>query len=110
MNKKIKTLIIYKTGIHYIIIINEKGSLLMNKNYIQFCLHPKSYPNCGTRKGLCSNRGYDKTFFVTTYNLALPNFAHIIHRHSNVLYSSDRCRNVFFLSVQQQELHHLSLY
>ena len=24
MNKKIKTLIIYETGIHYIIIINEK--------------------------------------------------------------------------------------
>ena len=32
MNKKIKTLIMYETGIHYIIIINEKkSSLLMNK-------------------------------------------------------------------------------
>ena len=71
-----------------------------------------------------ANRGYDKTFlktqiqrasdiprtdalankpktqtettpFVITYNPALPNLAHIIHKHSNVLYSSDRCRNVF---------------
>ena len=33
--------------------------------------------------------------FVITYNPALPNIAHIIHQHSNVLYSSDRCRNVF---------------
>ena len=32
MNKKIKTLIVYETGIHYIIIIDEKkSSLLMNK-------------------------------------------------------------------------------
>ena len=29
------------------------------------------------------------------YNPALPNLAHIIHKHSNVLYSSDCCRNVF---------------
>ena len=71
-----------------------------------------------------ANRGYDKTFlktqiqlasdilrtdaltnkpktqtettpFVITYNPALPNLAHIIHKHSNVLYSSDRCRNAF---------------
>ena len=71
-----------------------------------------------------ANRGYDKTFlktqtqrasdilrtdaltnkpktqtettpFVITYNPALPNLAHIIHQHSNVLYSSDRCRNAF---------------
>ena len=55
-----------------------------------------------------ANRGYDKTFlkiqiqrasdttpFVITYNPALPNLAHIIYKHSNVLYSSDRCRNVF---------------
>ena len=71
-----------------------------------------------------ANRGYDKTFlktqiqrasdiprtdaltkklktqtettpFVITYNPALPSLAHIIHKHSNVLYSSDRCRNVF---------------
>ena len=33
--------------------------------------------------------------FVITYNPALPNIARIIHQHSNVLYSSDRCRNVF---------------
>ena len=32
--------------------------------------------------------------FVTTYNPVLPNIACIIHQHSNVLYSSDRCRNV----------------
>ena len=31
MKKRIKTLIIYETGIHYILIINEKSSLLMNK-------------------------------------------------------------------------------
>ena len=71
-----------------------------------------------------ANRGYDKTFpktqiqrafdilrtdaltnkpktqtettcFVSTYNPALPNLAHIIHKHSNVFYSSDRCRNFF---------------
>ena len=71
-----------------------------------------------------ANRGYDKTFLKTqiqrasdiirtdaqtnkpktqtettplviTYNPALPNLAHITHKHSNVLYSSDRCRNVF---------------
>ena len=33
--------------------------------------------------------------FVITYNPALPNIARIIHQHSNVFYSSDRCRNVF---------------
>ena len=37
----------------------------------------------------------ESTPFVITYNPALPNLAHIIHKHSNVLYSSDRCRNVF---------------
>ena len=71
-----------------------------------------------------ANRGYDKTFlktqiqrasdilrndaltnkpktqtettpFVITYNPALPNLAHIIHKHSNMLYSSDRCRSAF---------------
>ena len=36
--------------------------------------------------------------FVITYNPALPNIARIIHQHSNVLYSSDRCRNVFIRS------------
>ena len=70
-----------------------------------------------------ANRGYDKTFlktqiqrasdvprtdalkdkpvtrtettpFVITYNPTLPNIAHIIHKHSHVLHSSDRCRNV----------------
>ena len=33
--------------------------------------------------------------FVITYNPGLPDIARIIHQHSNVLYSSDRCRNVF---------------
>ena len=72
-----------------------------------------------------ANRGYDKTFLKTQiqrasdilrtdaltnkpktqtfnhpfrhylYNPALPNLAHIIINYSNVLYSSDRCRNVF---------------
>ena len=37
----------------------------------------------------------ETTPFVITYNPALPNLARIIHKHSNVLYSSDRCRNVF---------------
>ena len=35
------------------------------------------------------------TPFVIANNPALPNIAHIIHQHSHVLYSSDRCRNVF---------------
>ena len=35
MNKKIKTLIIYETGIHYIIIINEKKKPAYEQNYIQ---------------------------------------------------------------------------
>ena len=35
------------------------------------------------------------TPFVITYNPALPNIAHLIRQHSHVLYSSDRCRNVF---------------
>ena len=33
--------------------------------------------------------------FVITYNPALPNISRIIHKHSNVLYSSGRCKNVF---------------
>ena len=33
--------------------------------------------------------------FVITYNPALPNISRIIHKHSNVLYSSFRCKNVF---------------
>ena len=37
----------------------------------------------------------ETTPFVITYNPALPNLARIIHKHSNVLYSSDRCRNGF---------------
>ena len=37
----------------------------------------------------------ETTPFVITYNPALPSLAHIIQKHSNVLYSSDRCRNVF---------------
>ena len=37
----------------------------------------------------------ETTPFVITYNPALPSLAHIVHKHSNVLYSSDRCRNVF---------------
>ena len=35
MNKKIKTLIIYETGIHDIIIINEKKEPPNEQNYIQ---------------------------------------------------------------------------
>ena len=71
-----------------------------------------------------ANRGYDKTFLKTqiqrasdiirtdaltnkpktqtettplviTYNPALPKLAHIIHKHSNLFHSSDRCRNIF---------------
>ena len=30
---------------------------------------------------------------VISYNPALPNLAYIIHKHFNVLYSSDRCWN-----------------
>ena len=37
----------------------------------------------------------DTVPFVITYNPALPNISRIIHKHSNVLYSSDRCKNVF---------------
>ena len=37
----------------------------------------------------------ETTPFVITYNPALSSLAHIVHKHSNVLYSSDRCRNVF---------------
>ena len=37
----------------------------------------------------------ETTPFVITYNPALPSLSHIVHKHSNVLYSSDRCRNVF---------------
>ena len=37
----------------------------------------------------------DTVPFVITYNLALPNISRIIHKHSNVLYSSGRCKNVF---------------
>ena len=37
----------------------------------------------------------ETTSFVITYNPALPSLVHIVHKHSNVLYSSDRCRNVF---------------
>ena len=51
---------------------------------------------------LCADALKDKpptrtetTPFVITYNLTLPNVAHIIHKHSHVLYSSERCRNVF---------------
>ena len=37
----------------------------------------------------------DTVPFVITYNPALPNISRIIHKHSNVLYSSGRCKNVF---------------
>ena len=37
----------------------------------------------------------DTVPFVITYNPALPNISRIIHKHSNMLYSSDRCKNVF---------------
>ena len=37
----------------------------------------------------------ETTPFVITYNPALPNLAHIIHKHSNLFHSSDRCRNIF---------------
>ena len=37
----------------------------------------------------------ETTPFVIKYNLTLPNVAHIIHKHSHFLYSSERCRNVF---------------
>ena len=32
---------------------------------------------------------------VITYNPTLPNVAHIVHKHSHPLYSSESCRNVF---------------
>ena len=37
----------------------------------------------------------DTVPFVITYNPALPNITRIIHKHSNVLFSSDRCKKVF---------------
>ena len=37
----------------------------------------------------------DTVPFVITYNPALPNISRIIHKHSNVVYSSGRCKNVF---------------
>ena len=36
----------------------------------------------------------DTVQFVITYNPALPNISRIIHKHSNVLHSSGRCKNV----------------
>ena len=36
----------------------------------------------------------DTVPFVITYSPALPNISRIIHKHSNVLYSSGRCKNV----------------
>ena len=41
------------------------------------------------------HRQTDTVPFVITYNPALPNISRIIHKHSNVLYSSSRCKNVF---------------
>ena len=40
-------------------------------------------------------RQTDTVPFVITYNPALPNITRIIHKHSHVLYSSDRCKKVF---------------
>ena len=40
-------------------------------------------------------RQTDTVPFVITYNPALPNITCTIHKHSNVLYSSDRCKKVF---------------
>ena len=37
----------------------------------------------------------DTVPFVITYNPALPYISRIIHKHSNVLYSSGRYKNVF---------------
>ena len=37
--------------------------------------------------------------FVITYNPALPNISRIIHKHSNVLYSSGRCKKVLLISL-----------
>ena len=91
----------------------------------RICSNPDNYKlRTNELVDYLANRGYDKTYlktqiqrtsdilrtdaltnkpktqtettpFVITYNPALPNLAHIIHKHSNVLYSSDRCRNVF---------------
>ena len=36
----------------------------------------------------------DKTHFVITYNPTLHNLTSIIHKQSNILYSSDHCKNV----------------
>ena len=41
-------------------------------------------------------RQTDTIPFVITYNPALPNITRIIHKHSHVLYSSDRCKKVFY--------------
>ena len=91
----------------------------------RICSNPDNYKlRTNELVDYLANRGYDKTYlktqiqrtsdilrtdaltnkpktqtettpFVITYNPALPNLAHIIHQHSNVLYSSDRCRNAF---------------
>ena len=83
----------------------------------RICSYPDNYKlRTNELIDYLANRGYDKTFlktqiqlasdilrtdaltnkpktqtettpFVITYNPALPNLAHIIHKHSNVLYS-----------------------
>ena len=37
----------------------------------------------------------EATPFVITHDPSLPNIAQIINKHSNILYSSERCSNVF---------------
>ena len=55
---------------------------------------PQTVPRADALKDKPPTRT-ETTPFVITYNLTLPYVAHIIHKHSHVLYSSERCRNVF---------------
>ena len=93
--------------------------------YRCICSNPDNYkPRTDELTDYLANRSYDNTFlkiqiqrasdilrtdaltkkrmtqtettpFVITYNPGLLNLAHIINKYSDVLYSSDRCRNDF---------------
>ena len=55
---------------------------------------PQTVPRADALKDKPPTRT-ETTPFVITYNPTLLYVAHIIHKHSHVLYSSERCRNVF---------------
>ena len=77
---------------------NELIDYLANRGYKTFLKTQIQRASDIARTDALTNKQKTQTEttpFVNTYNPALPNLAHIIHKHSNALYSSDRCIKCF---------------